>query len=190
MAAVLGGTQSLHTNALDEALALPTAEAATLALADAADHRARDRRRPIWSIRSAGSYFVERLTARSRGRGAGVLRHHRSHGRHGRGHRARLPAAGDRRERLSRSSRRSRQASRSSSASTTSSRPAAGPIGTLYIDESAGERQLARLEALRARRDDGAGQADPRRRCRTEPRERGEYHAAAARRGPRVCHGR
>jgi methylmalonyl-CoA mutase N-terminal domain/subunit len=32
MAAVLGGTQSLHTNALDEALALPTAEAATLAL--------------------------------------------------------------------------------------------------------------------------------------------------------------
>src|SRR6187399_1082832 len=32
LAAVLGGTQSLHTNALDEALALPTAEAATLAL--------------------------------------------------------------------------------------------------------------------------------------------------------------
>src|SRR2546426_3139720 len=31
-AAVLGGTQSLHTNSLDEALALPTAEAATLAL--------------------------------------------------------------------------------------------------------------------------------------------------------------
>jgi methylmalonyl-CoA mutase N-terminal domain/subunit len=32
MAAVLGGAQSLHTNALDEALALPTIEAATLAL--------------------------------------------------------------------------------------------------------------------------------------------------------------
>jgi methylmalonyl-CoA mutase N-terminal domain/subunit len=32
LAAVLGGTNSLHTNALDEALALPTAEAATLAL--------------------------------------------------------------------------------------------------------------------------------------------------------------
>ena len=28
-----------------------------------------------------------------------------------------------------------------------------GAVGTLYIDESAGERQLARLEALRARRD-------------------------------------
>src|SRR5687767_7774546 len=32
LAAVLGGTQSLHTNGYDEALALPTVEAATLAL--------------------------------------------------------------------------------------------------------------------------------------------------------------
>src|SRR5207247_10383558 len=32
LAAVLGGTQSLHTNARDEALALPTDEAALLAL--------------------------------------------------------------------------------------------------------------------------------------------------------------
>jgi methylmalonyl-CoA mutase N-terminal domain/subunit len=32
LAAVLGGTNSLHTNALDEALGLPTADAATLAL--------------------------------------------------------------------------------------------------------------------------------------------------------------
>jgi methylmalonyl-CoA mutase N-terminal domain/subunit len=32
LAAVLGGTQSLHTNGYDEALALPTEEAATLAL--------------------------------------------------------------------------------------------------------------------------------------------------------------
>ncbi|MFN9742196.1 MAG: methylmalonyl-CoA mutase [Acidobacteriota bacterium] len=32
LAAVLGGTQSLHTNAMDEALSLPTAEAARLAL--------------------------------------------------------------------------------------------------------------------------------------------------------------
>ena len=32
MAAILGGTQSLHTNAMDEALALPSEEAATLAL--------------------------------------------------------------------------------------------------------------------------------------------------------------
>ena len=32
LAAVLGGTQSLHTNSRDEALGLPTEEAATLAL--------------------------------------------------------------------------------------------------------------------------------------------------------------
>src|SRR5688500_5350471 len=32
LSGVLGGTQSLHTNSLDEALALPTAETATLAL--------------------------------------------------------------------------------------------------------------------------------------------------------------
>src|ERR671933_1179668 len=61
LAAVLGGTQSLHTNGFDEALAIPTEEAATLALrtqqilseetgvADTAD--------PL-----AGSFFVERLT--------------------------------------------------------------------------------------------------------------------------------
>jgi methylmalonyl-CoA mutase N-terminal domain/subunit len=61
MAAVLGGTQSLHTNGYDEALSLPTEEAARIALrtqqivgfesgiADTAD--------PL-----AGSYFVETLT--------------------------------------------------------------------------------------------------------------------------------
>ena len=61
LAAVLGGTQSLHTNGFDEALSLPTEEAARIALrtqqivgfesgvADTAD--------PL-----AGSYFVESLT--------------------------------------------------------------------------------------------------------------------------------
>ena len=61
LAAVLGGTQSLHTNGFDEALALPTAEAATLAL----------RTQQIVGFESgvvntadplAGSYFVEALT--------------------------------------------------------------------------------------------------------------------------------
>ncbi len=61
LAAVMGGTNSLHTNSLDEALALPTAEAATLAL----------RTQQIIAHESGvtntvdpfgGSYFVERLT--------------------------------------------------------------------------------------------------------------------------------
>ena len=61
LAATLGGTQSLHTNGYDEALALPTAEAATLAL----------RTQQIVGYESgvaqtadplAGSWYVEQLT--------------------------------------------------------------------------------------------------------------------------------
>ena len=61
LSAVLGGANSLHTNSLDEALALPTAEAATLAL----------RTQQILAYETGitqtvdpfgGSYFVERLT--------------------------------------------------------------------------------------------------------------------------------
>ncbi len=61
LAAVLGGTQSLHTNGYDEALALPTAEAATLAL----------RTQQIIGYETGvtatadplgGSYFIEHLT--------------------------------------------------------------------------------------------------------------------------------
>ena len=43
-AAVCGGTQSLHTNGFDEALALPTERAAQDRAAHAADHRPRVRR--------------------------------------------------------------------------------------------------------------------------------------------------
>jgi methylmalonyl-CoA mutase N-terminal domain/subunit len=63
LAAVLGGTQSLHTNALDEVLALPTEEAAKIALRTqqviAYESGAADVIDPF-----AGSYFVESLTDR------------------------------------------------------------------------------------------------------------------------------
>ncbi|HZP90749.1 MAG TPA: methylmalonyl-CoA mutase family protein [Actinomycetota bacterium] len=61
LAAVLGGTQSLHTNSFDEALALPTERAATIAL----------RTQQVIAFETgvtatpdplAGSWFVERLT--------------------------------------------------------------------------------------------------------------------------------
>ena len=61
LAAVLGGTNSLHTNSLDEALALPTKETATIAL----------RTQQIIAHESGvtnvvdplgGSYFIEKLT--------------------------------------------------------------------------------------------------------------------------------
>jgi methylmalonyl-CoA mutase, N-terminal domain len=61
LSAVLGGTQSLHANGYDEALALPTEEAATLALRTqqilADETGVADTADPL-----AGSYFVERLT--------------------------------------------------------------------------------------------------------------------------------
>jgi methylmalonyl-CoA mutase N-terminal domain/subunit len=61
LAAVLGGCQSLHTNAKDEALALPTEESARLALRTqqviAYESGVADTVDPL-----AGSYFVEALT--------------------------------------------------------------------------------------------------------------------------------
>ncbi len=61
MAAVLGGTQSLHTNGYDEALALPTAEAATLALRTQ-QIIAHESGIPQVADPLGGSYYVEALT--------------------------------------------------------------------------------------------------------------------------------
>jgi methylmalonyl-CoA mutase, N-terminal domain len=61
LAAVLGGTQSLHTDSYDEALALPTAEAARISIRTqqiiAYESGAAQTIDPL-----GGSYFVERLT--------------------------------------------------------------------------------------------------------------------------------
>ncbi len=61
LAAVLGGTQSLHTNSYDEALALPTEEAARLALRTqqiiATESGVTNTADPL-----GGSWFVEKLT--------------------------------------------------------------------------------------------------------------------------------
>ena len=61
LAAVLGGTQSLHTNGYDEALALPTEEAATLALRTQ-QIIAHESGATITVDPLAGSYYVEHLT--------------------------------------------------------------------------------------------------------------------------------
>ena len=62
LAAVMGGTQSLHTNSLDEAIALPSERAALLALRTqqiiAHESGVTDTVDPL-----GGSYFVERLTS-------------------------------------------------------------------------------------------------------------------------------
>ncbi|HUK21042.1 MAG TPA: methylmalonyl-CoA mutase family protein [Gemmatimonadales bacterium] len=61
LAAVLGGTQSLHTNAYDEALALPTARSATLALRTQ-QVLAHETGVPDVIDPTAGSWYVEALT--------------------------------------------------------------------------------------------------------------------------------
>jgi len=67
MAAVLGGCQSLHTNSRDEALALPSADAARLALRTqqiiAYESGAGDTVDPL-----GGAYALERLTAELEGK--------------------------------------------------------------------------------------------------------------------------
>ena len=71
-AAVCGGTQSLHTNGFDEALALPSEQAAKTALRTqqiiAAESGAADTVDPF-----AGSYYVESLTAEIESRSAELI---------------------------------------------------------------------------------------------------------------------
>ncbi|MFM7232023.1 MAG: methylmalonyl-CoA mutase [bacterium] len=72
LAAILGGTQSLHTNSYDEALGLPSQESALLALRTqqvlAHESGATDTVDPL-----AGSYWVESMTADLEARARGVL---------------------------------------------------------------------------------------------------------------------
>ena len=115
LAAVLGGTQSLHTNSFDEALALPTERAAKIALrtqqvigyetgvANVAD--------PL-----GGSYYVESLTDELEAAGAGLPRPDRRDGRRRRRDRGRVLSGRDPRGRVPRSSRASSRGSGSSSA--------------------------------------------------------------------------
>jgi methylmalonyl-CoA mutase, N-terminal domain len=74
LAAVLGGTQSLHTNGFDEALALPTQEAAKLALRTqqviAEETGVADTVDPM-----GGSYFLETLTDTLEQKALEYLRH-------------------------------------------------------------------------------------------------------------------
>ena len=79
LAAVLGGTQSLHTNSFDEALGLPSQESALLALRTqqvlAHESGATDTVDPL-----AGSYWVEALTAELERRARALLDEIEGHG--------------------------------------------------------------------------------------------------------------
>jgi methylmalonyl-CoA mutase N-terminal domain/subunit len=154
LSAVLGGTNSLHTNSLDEALALPTAEAATLAL----------RTQQIIAHESGvtsivdplgGSYFVETLTKQMEDGARDYFRQLDGMG----GMVAAIEAGFPQRE-IAESAYRFQQAveQRQKIIVGVNDQPeGAGAADmatpTLYIDESAGERQIGKLEELRKSRD-------------------------------------
>jgi methylmalonyl-CoA mutase N-terminal domain/subunit len=153
MAAVLGGTQSLHTNSLDEALALPTAEAATLAL----------RTQQIIAHETGvanvvdplgGSYFVEKLTHDIEEE---TLAYFDTIDRMG-GMVAAIEKGFPQRE-IAESAYKFQQAVERREKIIVGVNEFVSedeePIGTLYIDETAGERQIAKLEHIRATRDNG-----------------------------------
>ena len=154
LAAVLGGTNSLHTNSLDEALALPTAEAATLAL----------RTQQIIAHESGvtglvdplgGSYFVERLTLDME---RGAKEYFATID--GMGGMVEAIEEGYPQREVAEASYKFQQAveSRDKVIVGVNDYVQAGepPFPILYIDESTAEKQLARLEDLKRTRDNDA----------------------------------
>jgi methylmalonyl-CoA mutase N-terminal domain/subunit len=154
LAAVLGGTNSLHTNSLDEALALPTEAAATLAL----------RTQQVIAYESGvtgmvdplgGSYFLERLTLDME---RGAREYFETIDRLG-GMVAAIEDGFPQRE-IAEASYRFQQAVESRdqvivgvNGFIQEDEP---PTPILYIDESTADTQLARLAELRRTRDTAA----------------------------------
>jgi methylmalonyl-CoA mutase N-terminal domain/subunit len=151
LSGVLGGTNSLHTNSLDEALALPTEEAATLAL----------RTQQILASESGltadvdpfgGSYFVEKLTCELE---EGARAYFEQIDRMG-GMVAAIERGFPQKE-IAESAYRFQQAVERREKVIVGVNDFVQedepPIEILYIDESAADQQLARVEQLRRTRD-------------------------------------
>ena len=151
LSAVLGGANSLHTNALDEALALPTAEAATLAL----------RTQQILAHESGvtgvvdpfgGSWFLERLTTDLEREATAYLETIDRMG----GMVAAIEAGYPQRE-IADAAYRFQQAVERREQLIVGVNTAVDTDGdsvpTLYIDEGAASRQRRRLDDVRRRRD-------------------------------------
>ncbi len=152
LAAVLGGTQSLHTNSLDEALALPTEEAALLAL----------RTQQVLAYESgvtatadplAGSYFVERMTLDMERECMEYFRKIDAMG----GMIAAIERGFPQRE-IAQASYQYQRAIESREKIIVGVNAFAGDRSRpeiLAIDQTAGERQIEKLQRLRGRRDAG-----------------------------------
>ena len=151
LAAVLGGTQSLHTNSYDEAWALPAEEAATIALRTqqiiAEETGVADVIDPL-----GGSYYVESLTDEMEKRAYEYFDRIESLG-------GVLPAIKDgffQKEIADTAYKYQKQIERGERVAvgvnkyTVKEQP---PLNTLKVDPAAQERQIHRLKELRVRRD-------------------------------------
>jgi methylmalonyl-CoA mutase N-terminal domain/subunit len=151
LSAVLGGTNSLHANSLDEALALPTEEAATLAL----------RTQQVIAFESGvasvvdplgGSYFVETLTREMED---GALAYFEQIDRMG--GMVEAIERGFPQKEIAESSYRFQQAVERKEKIIVGVNEFVQedekPIEILYIDETAAQKQLAKLDSLRRTRD-------------------------------------
>jgi methylmalonyl-CoA mutase N-terminal domain/subunit len=154
LAAVLGGTQSLHTNSYDETFALPTEDAATLALRTQ-QIIAEESGVPAVADPLGGSYFVEALTDRMEAEATRLIQ-----AIDGMGGMVRAVELGwPQREIADAAYRFQHQID-------VGERPvvgvnrhvteAAGSIPTLKIDMAPEDEQRARVAAVRAGRDDAA----------------------------------
>ncbi len=150
LAAVLGGTQSLHTNSLDEALALPSATAARTAL----------RTQQILAYESGvagtvdpvgGSYAIEELTDRIEAAAADYIRRIDAMGGM-----LRAIETGFIQREIQESSYRAQRAVESGETVIVGVNRFRSedqePVDILVVDETAGENQRASLEKLRASR--------------------------------------
>jgi methylmalonyl-CoA mutase N-terminal domain/subunit len=157
MAAVLGGAQSLHTNSLDEAYALPGEHAVTIAL----------RTQQVLAFESGvtgapdpfgGSCFLEQLTLDTEAAANRYIRQIDDMG----GMIAAIEAGFPQTEIASASYRYQREIESGERTivgvnrfQSEVSQSDAAPIELLHVGEASGRRQTAKLAALRARRDNG-----------------------------------
>jgi methylmalonyl-CoA mutase N-terminal domain/subunit len=150
MAAVLGGAQSLHTNSLDEAYALPSEQAVTIAL----------RTQQVLAYESGvtntpdplgGSYFLEKLTADTEAAANHYINRIDEMG----GMIAAIEAGFPQTEIANASYRYQREIEAGERVIVGVNRFQSDdqPIELLQIDETAGSRQVEKLARLRARRD-------------------------------------
>ena len=153
LAGVLGGTQSLHTNSLDEALALPTEEAVTIALRTqqiiAHESGVVNTADPL-----AGSYFVENLTSDIEAEALDYFRRIDAMG----GMVAAVERGFPQREIQEAAFRFQKAVERKEKIIVGVNEYVMDeePFPILYIDQTVGDEQVARVAALKTRRDNTA----------------------------------